>query len=261
MNDERDALGRFENNLHVGTVSEQARAGVTVSDTEWSAAAKVGQQRVQEAVAHAARMGDPLYAEAMSRVLARERQRFWRTLLTMALLGLIGWAWWATPVGSGPREQYFISRHTTYTVSNQMPAAMLASSQADAARHVAYLFKPEAPLLRLFDGCAARPCIRPDLPAFDAFRRWAADTTTPWDEQLCGYFTTVPNGHRPSQPPSYLGITPTWRMDRARSTCVVTNQAAIDQRARWINRTRDGVAALLALTVLWRFRRWVVRYG
>lgn len=260
MTPNRDAQGRFENHLNVGSTMEQTRAGVGAADNEWTAAAKVGRQRTQEAAAEAARLGDPLYADALRQVNARARRRAWVGLLVLAVLGVIGWAWWATAVATGPTHQPFTARHGRSTVS-VLPPAMLASARAEALRGLAHLFRPEAPLDRLFDGCAAQPCTVPDLAALDAFRRWAADNQTPWDEQLCLYFTSRHSGLAPGQQRSHLGVVPTWRMDRARSECVVTNRGAFAQRAAWLNTARHVVAGLLALAVLAWFRRWVARLG
>ena len=252
MSDERNPFGQFENN-NMGSTFEQARAGVNNNDTELSAQSKVHESRMGSIAKNQEQMANPFYAAASAAVDAQNKALRPYSFVTWIALMAIALAWWYTPV------PYF-NRGIQDTDTPGMPKmdpAFIAQGRVYSTEKMAYLFKEGAPLASAFNACAARPCDRPDLRAIDSLRSWAADTATPWDTQVCDYFTAAANGYTPGTRLTHLGIEATYRLDRSKGMCIQTNHGTMKGRADLLNYIRHGLALLLAIGTIWWFKRKV----
>jgi hypothetical protein len=242
-NEDRDGLGRFESNLLVGTKNEQARAGVGVSDNEFTASAKVSSMRIQDIAAHNAKMSDASYATAYAEVVRKSKVRSRVTWLIFLIGGLLFWGWSATKVPSGPGDVWVEMRSSA---PRPVVDEFLRNSRERDLAQLTALFRPEAPLSDIHKGCASRWCNQADVVALDKFKVWAKPSDLPWEAQVCEFLVH----ERGSNIRSYLGIKPTWQLDRAKGYCVLKNWREFRKRADALNTTRHVVTAGLALLLV-----------
>jgi hypothetical protein len=242
-NEDRDGLGRFESNLLVGTKNEQARAGVGVSDNEFTASAKVSSMRIQDIAAHNAKMSDASYAAAYAEAGREMKVRGRVTWLIFLLGGLLFWGWGATKVSSGPADVWVEMRSSA---PKPVGDDFQRNNRERDIAQLAALFRPEAPLSEIHKGCASRWCTQADVVALDKFKAWAKPSDLPWEAQVCEFLVH----ERGSNIRSYLGIKPVWQLDRNKGYCVVKNWREFQKRSDALNTARHVVAIGLALLLV-----------
>lgn len=242
-NEDRDLLGRFENNLLVGTKNEQSKAGVGVADNEFTASAKVSAMRAQESAAHIEKMSDASYASAYAEAGRKMKVRSRVTWLVFLLGGLIFWGWSASKFGAGPADRWVEMRSNA--PKPVRPEYLVDARQSDIQK-LSALFRPEAPLSEIHKGCASRWCLEADVVALDKFKGWAKASDLPWETQVCDYLVH----ERGQDVRSYLGIKPEWRLNRDKGYCEVTNWREFRKRSDALNTTRHVVAAGLVLLLV-----------
>lgn len=224
MSEERGAWGTFENGLNLGAnQAEQMAAGVNQSDSAVSASSKVFNTRMAADAALTAKLqAQGYYGHG---VKAPSGPFPWRLIMNLLLVVALGWLCY-TIYASG---KYRVAESSWVDLkSTSLPANQLEFRRYNIPS-LTPLFQPGTNLGDLYKGCKTKNCTKPDIQAFDSYKRFAAHPES-YENDLCNYY--LPNiGLAPEQ------LQPVWTLNRKLGSCIVANEPAMRADVAKLNKT------------------------
>lgn len=211
MNEDRGNWGTFNNGLNAGAnQAEQMTAGVNQFDNATTAYMKVGDARLAADAALTAKLQSQGYYGHGVKAASPPP---WRLIINLLLMVALGYGCFVV-YGSG---KYRVAE------SSWVDLKSISVNNLDGRKYeepaLLPLFQKGTNLDDLYRACKTKNCQRPDIQAFDAYRRFAAHPER-YESDLCAYYLPS-TGLAPDQ------LQPTWKIDRKASQCILTNAAAV----------------------------------
>ena len=234
MDEERGIYGTFNNGLNVGANQpEQMSAGVNQFDNATTAFVKVSNARLAADAALSAKLQAQGY---YGHGVKAESPPPWKLIINLLLVVALAYACFAI-YDSG---KYRVAESSWVDLKN------ISVNNLDGRKYnepsLTPLFQPGTKLDDLYKACKTKNCQRPDIQAFDSYRRFAARPES-YENDLCSYY--LPNtATAPEQ------LQPTWTIERKASQCTVTNAGALRAEVQARNKSYMVKIAVFAAVML-----------